>query len=234
MSEAGRLAAFRALAAGLDRIDREVYASAGKDPLEPILGGGNRDCRLAMFGRDPGRHEVIWGQPFVGVGGQKIRAGLFRAFHGRDLPDFESSLEVGHKVFWANIVPYKPLGNVVWSPAVRQAFRPLVQDLLAEGWRGTEVLAFGNEAIQWFAHDMDQVRAIRAHMDREDRYTRSFAVDVVGSGGAPRTVNVHPLPHPSPLNATWAPHFPGLLAARLAALGWGPSSWQAGTPGPLV
>ncbi len=224
MSDEGRRAAFRTLAAGLDRIDHEVYASAARDPLEPVLGEGSSSCRVAVFGRDPGRHEVIWGQPFVGVGGQKVRAGLYRALHGEELPDFEASLAVGSSVFWANTVPYKPVGNVVWSPAVRRAFRPWVQDLLACAWQGTDVLAFGNEAIAWFAHDKAEAQRIREHMARPDRYASAFEAVLWGQGGERRAVRIHPLPHPSPLNATWAPHFPGLLAERLAALKWGAGS----------
>ncbi|MFT6144245.1 MAG: hypothetical protein ACJAV2_002125, partial [Myxococcota bacterium] len=45
--------AFRALAAELDRIDVGVYTEFGKDPLEPIIGLGDRRCRLAVMGRDP-------------------------------------------------------------------------------------------------------------------------------------------------------------------------------------
>ena len=45
---------------------------------------------------------------------------------------------------------------------------------------------------------------------------------VVGAGltglAAARRIALHPLPHPSPLNAAWYGRFPGLLAARLRAL----------------
>lgn len=228
MTPEARRAALRALAAGLDRIDLPVYAAAGRDPLDPILGEGDPACRVAIFGRDPGRHEVVWGHPFVGAGGQKVRAGLHRALHGTDLPDFDASLEAGRHVFWANIVPYKPIDNVVWPPAVRRAFRPLVQDLLVHGWRGSDVLALGNEAIAWFAADKDDAARIRAHLARPDRYATSFEAELSAPDGARRTVRVHPLPHPSPLNATWAPRFPGLLADRLASLSWGPSTWKLG------
>jgi hypothetical protein len=50
---------------------------------------------------------------------------------------------------------------------------------------------------------------------REDRYTASLTLEVRG-----RALRLHPLPHPSPLNATWYRRFPALLDDRLAALGW--------------
>jgi len=36
--------------------------------------------------------------------------------------------------------------------------------------------------------------------------------------GGERALRLHPLPHPSPANARWRPHFPRLLKARLDAL----------------
>ncbi|MBN6114415.1 hypothetical protein [Xanthomonas bonasiae] len=63
---------FRELAAHDDvdkRIDKDVYKKYAKDPLEPIIGLGRRNARLCVFGRDPGRTEVEYGEPFVGSGG---------------------------------------------------------------------------------------------------------------------------------------------------------------------
>ena len=37
--------------------------------------------------------------------------------------------------------------------------------------------------------------------------------------GSARELRIHPLPHPSPLNATWYKRFPDLLRARLRTLG---------------
>ncbi|RYH28417.1 MAG: hypothetical protein EON54_23385, partial [Alcaligenaceae bacterium] len=53
-----QLAAFRAAAEHLPGIDREVYAAAGRDWRDPIIGLGPRDARLCIFGRDPGPTEV--------------------------------------------------------------------------------------------------------------------------------------------------------------------------------
>ena len=46
----------------------------------------------------------------------------------------------------------------------------------------------------------------------------SIAVTLDDGRGRTRRIALHPLPHPSPLNATWYGRFPGLLAARLRAL----------------
>lgn len=230
--DAARHEAFRGLAAGLTGVDVDVYREAGRDPLDPILGAGDPACRVAIFGRDPGRHEVIHGQPFVGAGGQKVRAALHRAL-GRPLPmDFVASLDASRHAFWANTVPYKPLGNKVWPPAVRAAFAPWVRDLLVHGWQGHDVLALGNEAIQWFAANKAERARIDAFLARPDRYEASFEVVVAAPDGASRTLTIHPVPHPSPLNATWAPHIARLLDQRLAALGWGPATWRLGGPSP--
>lgn len=216
--------AFRALAAELDRIDVDVYQKAGKDPLEPVLGAGEANCRVCIFGRDPGRFEVVHGQPFVGAGGQKIRQVLYEQVHGEPLPSFEASLEVGRTAFWANTVPYKPIGNKVWSAKTRKAFRPHVVDLLVHEWQGTDVLAMGREAFFWFAADREEKKRFKAHWEREDRFGTGLEVELVAEDGR-RTVTVYPLPHPSPLNATWAPHVHRLIRERLVALGFGPDTW---------
>jgi uracil-DNA glycosylase len=226
MTPEARTAALRQLAAGLEGIDAEVYAAAGRDPLEPVIGAGDPACRIAVFGRDPGRHEVVHQQPFVGAGGQKVREALWRAVHGGALPGFEASLEVGRYVFWANTVPYKPIGNKVWPQRVRDAFRPYVTDLLVHGWQGREVLALGREALLWFGWDKARKARIEAHWAREDRFETSLEVDLIAPDGAVAVFRLHPLPHPSPLNATWGPRLPGLLDARLRALGLSSTSWQ--------
>lgn len=225
MTPAAREAALRALAADLDRVDVAVYAEAGRDPLAPILGEGAHDARVAVFGRDPGRHEVIHGLPFIGAGGQKVRAALWRALRGGELPSFDASVEVGRTVFWANMVPYKPVGNKVWSARTRAAFAPVVRDLLVHGWGGTDVLVLGREPFLWFGlGDRAAQAMLDAHWARADRYEASVDVRVVAPDGASRAVRLHPLPHPSPLNATWAPHVPRLLDAALARIGFGPDT----------
>ena len=212
---------FRAIAATLDRIDVAVYEAAQRDPLEPIIGLGPRAAAVCCFGRDPGRHEVVHGQPFVGVGGQKIRAGLWRAARGTELPSFEHSLEIGASVFWANTVPYKPLGNKAWPMKTVRAFRPLMADTLLNAWSGTHVLAFGLKATEWFGlHDREIRAQIKAHLAQPHRYEKPFSVVLHGTNGVQRGLHIHALPHPSPLNATWAPHFPRLLDSALTRIAW--------------
>ena len=85
---------------GAMTIDFPVYEQAGRDPCEPIfLGSGSLDARVGIFGRDPGRNEVLRGEPFIGKGGQLIRDGLHRAVYGSNCPNLEASLEVGHSIF---------------------------------------------------------------------------------------------------------------------------------------
>lgn len=229
MTPEARRLALRALAAGLEGLDREAYATAGADPLEPVLGGGASGCRVCLFGRDPGRHEVRVGAPFVGAGGQKIRRVLHAVLAGGPPPDADAALAVGRHAFWANTVPYKPVGNKAWPARVRSAFRPLIADLLVHDWQGQEVLAFGREAFDWFADTPADAARFAAHWSLGDtRYVRSVQVDLVAPDGAARTLNVHPLPHPSPLNAAWAGRFAGLLEARLRALGYGAGGWHLG------
>lgn len=214
-------AQMRALAEGLDRIDVEVYRAAGRDPLEPIFGGGPADAPVAVMGRDPGRHEVVHGMPFIGAGGQKVREALYEVVHGAPMPGFDASVQIGERLFWANTVPYKPVGNKAWSAKVRRAFRPLIADLLVHTWRGQDVLALGREAVYWFASTRDERAAVDAFWARSDRYEGSIQLPVTALDGTERVLRVHPVPHPSPLNATWAPKVPALLRARFRALGFG-------------
>ena len=86
---------------------------------------------MGIFGRDPGRTEIELNEPFIGKGGQLVRAGLYRAAEvGGELPDLDTSIEVGRRVFWANTVPYKPIGNKAWSVRVKRRFVPYIRDLL--------------------------------------------------------------------------------------------------------
>src|SRR5699024_628144 len=98
---------FRRQAGAIDGIDVEVYRQYDKDPLAPIIGLGEANLRIALFGRDPGREEVRHGEPFIGAGGQKVRQALYQHLHGAPLPDFAASVAVGRALFWANTVPYK-------------------------------------------------------------------------------------------------------------------------------
>ncbi|HMV67052.1 MAG TPA: uracil-DNA glycosylase family protein [Myxococcota bacterium] len=225
MTPAERREALRAIAARLDGIDREVYAAYGADPLEPVIGEGDPACRLAVFGRDPGRQEIEHRVPFIGAGGLKVRRALHEALYGRPSATLEEHLDAGRRVFWANTVPYKPIGNAAWPERVRREVRPIIADLLVGSWRGADVLALGKEALLWFADTPQERARLLAHWARPDAFGAPVQV-TLRAGDAARDLTVHALPHPSPLNATWAPRFPGLIADRLRALGWGPSSWR--------
>lgn len=227
MSPDARRQAFRALAATLEGRDLEAYAAAGADPLEPVLGEGDAACRVCVFGRDPGRHELVHRQPFIGAGGQKIRAALHRALHqGAELPDFDASLAVGRHVFWANTVPYKPVGNKAWKRSVVAAFAPLVRDLLVHAWQGRDVLCMGQVAFLWFGHDKATLGRLREAWQADDRFEVAHEVELTAPDGARRTLRLRALPHPSPLNATWAPHFPGLADRALAEVGLTAGRWR--------
>ncbi|KLD76897.1 uracil-DNA glycosylase [Xanthomonas hyacinthi] len=212
---------FRELAAHTDGIDTAVYARYAKDPLEPIIGLGRRNARLCFFGRDPGRTEVEYGEPFVGSGGQLVRKALYRHLHGgQPMPDFAASLAVGRDVFWINTVPYKPRGNKAWSMPVKRRFHPLMRRLLIEQWRGRAIVTLGREAFLWFG--IDQPRDVRAQLDAfwadDARFSAHTEVSLHTGSGAARRFTLSPLPHPSPLNQTWFKRFPALLDARLRQL----------------
>lgn len=213
-------AAFREQARALDRLDTDAYAVFGKDPLEPVIGLGGADARIGFFGRDPGRDEIRHGIPFIGAGGQKVRASLYRHLHDAPLPDFDASVEVGRDFFWANTVPYKPQGNKAWSMRVKKAFQPLMAAVLLRHWGGSDLITLGREAFLWFGINQPrEVRqALQAFWQRDDRFTSVHATPLALDQGEARTLRLHPLPHPSPLNATWYKRFPGLLEARLRQL----------------
>jgi len=229
MGSQARLAAFRQIAAELDGIDATVYREYGRDRLEPVIGMGPRRARLAFFGRDPGREEVRWQIPFIGAGGQKVRAALYRVCHGREMPDFEASRDIGRLAFWANTAPYKPIGNKAWPQRVKRAFFPLMADLLIHEWLGADVITLGREAFLWFGLGLDRAgrQALDAFWRREDRFESSVETRLTAPDGAGRVLRLHPLPHPSPLNATWFKRFPALLEARLRALDFSLNHWQA-------
>lgn len=213
-------ARFESAAQDLAGVDHAVYAAAGRDPRSPIFGLGAPDAPIAFFGRDPGRDEVHAGVPFIGAGGRQLRRVLHRRGHGTELSDQAEALAAGESYFWANTVPYKPLGNKAWSMAIKRRFQPLVATVLHDCWSGDQVITLGREAFFWFG--IGQSAAVRssltAHWADPRRFERSLAIEYAGPRGRWRVLNLHPLPHPSPLNATWFKRFPDLLAARLDAL----------------
>ena len=228
MTEAQRQRAFRALAEQLSGIDLDVYTTYGRDPLDPVIGRGEPDARIAFFGRDPGRDEVQHHMPFIGAGGQKVRSALYRHLYRSELPDFDASVAVGRFCFWANTVPYKPLGNKAWSMKVKKQFQPLMADLLLQAWHGSDVITLGREAFLWFAINQERAdkERLEAFWERDDRFTRHVEVTLGTQDGNARTLRLHPLPHPSPLNATWYKRFPELLEKRLRQLELTTENWR--------
>ena len=222
-------AAFRAAAENLPGIDREVYAAFGRDWRDPIIGLGPRDARLCILGRDPGRTEVELALPFVGKGGQLVRAALHRHRHdaGAAAPDLATSIVARRRVFWLNTVPYKPIGNRAWSMAVKRRFQPLMADLLLNSWQGQggerTVIALGREAFFWFGiAQSDNAAEVRAALDAfwaqgEARYCDTLRVNY-RLGDASHPITLAPLPHPSPANAVWFSRFPAMMDARLRSV----------------
>ena len=198
-------------------VDDAVYAAAGKEPTWPILSGsGDPTARLAVFGRDPGRHEVVHGEPFIGAGGQLVRKALYEAAFKEACPDLDGSVRAGQRIFWANTVPYKPTGNKAWSVKVKRRFVPFITEVLVDHWQGDQLITLGNVAFDWFRlADKSLGPSLKAFWAREDRYGASLTINLQG-----KDITVHPLPHPSPLNATWYRKFPGLLRAKLDELAW--------------
>lgn len=210
---------FRELASVTEGIDVEVYQRFDKNPLEPV-GLQPSKARVGIFGRDPGRDEILHGEGFIGAGGQLVRRALYQHLHGKPMPDFAASVEVGRHFFWANTVPYKPVGNKAWSTKVKQRFHPAMRQLLVDDWHGDRLITLGREAFLWFA--MNQPPEVREQVEqfwlREDRFTETLAIPLTTEAGHSRRLHLYPLPHPSPLNATWYKRFPALLLARLQQL----------------
>ena len=201
-------------------VDRPAYTAAGLAPTVPVLmGSGTLDSRVGFFGRDPGRTEVEQREPFIGKGGALVRHGIHRALHGVDAPDASARRAIGQRFFWANTVPYKPTGNKAWSVKVKRRFVPYVRTLLVERWSGTDLITFGNVAFDWFrlAFPAEKTR-LRAFWARDDRYEATFELHLQPH----RVLRIRPLPHPSPLNATWYKRIPALIDQRLAEAGVGP------------
>ena len=106
-----------------------------------------------------------------------------------------------------------------WSVRVKRRFIPFVRTLLVERWTGTDLITFGNVAFDWFRLAFPHHKvAIREFWRRPDRYEATCVLEL-----GTRVLHIRPLPHPSPLNATWYPRLPALLDRRLAETGVDPS-----------
>lgn len=214
------LAQFQSEATGLAGVDAPVYAAAGRDVREPVFGLGPADAPIAFFGRDPGRDEIHIGVPFIGAGGKQLRRVLYQRHHHGEMVTTDQALTAGAPYFWLNTVPYKPVGNKAWSMAVKRRFQPLVAEVLTGLWQGQDVITLGREAFFWFA--IHQPKTLQQHLNhhwqRADRFETSLTIDYTLANQSSRSLRLHPLPHPSPLNATWFKRFPGLLEQRLDGL----------------
>jgi len=215
----GLLQRVRVEAEGLEvSVDMDAYSLARRDPLEPIFFAGSLDAPIAFVGRDLGKEEVINGQPLIGSAGRRVRSAAYRLITGNEPPAGDRILEaVLPHVILTNIVPFKPVGNKCYAPAVRERFRPFLAELLTCHWKGCRVITLGAEAFSWFA-PYAPAGAIRAFGEREDRFEAEMecVLEAVCNGQlAHRTVTVAPLPHPSPLNQAYLARFPGMLEKRL-------------------
>jgi uracil-DNA glycosylase len=206
-------------------IDEPVYRRAGRDPKDPILFAGSLDSPVCFVGRDLGKDEVAAGQPLIGAAGRLVRLGVLDAWGDRADPEPQPRSgpplqEAREYAVRTNTVPYKPPGNKAYPESVRRRFRPFVERLLGDHWRGRHVITLGTEAFQWFEPyaDPDEF-ATRGKSDA--RFQSSFQCRLPchhAAEGGTRTVTVFPLPHPSPLNRRWYDRFPAMLADRLAEI----------------
>ena len=220
------LASLRALARGEAAkgdmaVDVAAYTRHDRDPLEPLIGGGQSEAAVGFLGRDPGRDEIRWMEPLIGAAGKLVRAGIHRCKKGVPPPDFEAERAMSREVFFSNTVPYKPLGNKAWSMAIKRRFHPIIASYLVDHWEGMDLITLGNVAFEWFGLEASREERgeLKAFWEREDRYQATHVVALTSPiTGANKRIRLRPLPHPSPLNATWYPRFPGLLDDRLAAL----------------
>src|SRR5437868_2582000 len=137
-------------------IDEPVYRRSGRDPKEPILFAGSLEAPLAIMGRDLGKDEVAAGQPLIGAAGRLVRVGLLQAWDDPTAHEVSSPgqppLQAALKyAVLTNTVPYKPPGNKAYPEGVRRRFRPYLERLLVQYWKGDQVITLGTEAFQWFA-----------------------------------------------------------------------------------
>ena len=202
-------------------LDTTPYEKAGRDPGVPILYAGNLESSLAFFARDLGGNEVLLGEPLIGDAGQRVRKALHRHLFKQDPPPRDPHLaEAVGRVLLTNTVPYKPVGNKAYSPAVKERFRPFVAELLTCRWKGNSIVTMGTEAFQWFKPYAEK-GALDAFWKRPDRFEATIPVSICADCDGRtecRTVTLAPLPHPSPLNQTYLALFPSLLDARLKQL----------------
>lgn len=201
-------------------LDIEVYKSAGLEPTEPILYGGNLYSPLCFFGRDLGKDEVNARQPLIGASGTMVRKGFYFAVHQDQAPsrqDLDSTTL--KRVFLSNTVPYKPPGNKAYLMKVKQRFRPFLEKLLVFHWQGNQVITLGTEAFKWFA-PYGKKGEVNDFYSSSDRFTNQLTVNLRARDETEmvhtKAITLLPLPHPSPLNQKYYAAFPRMLQHRLS------------------
>ncbi len=205
-------------------VDFEVYRRSGRDPREAILFAGSLDVPVCVVGRDLGKDEVRAGQPLIGAAGRLVRSGIIRSREPAESsrqhpPTDDSPLEEALKhALLTNTVPFKPIGNKAYPDAIRERFRPFLERLLVNHWKGQNVITLGTQAFAWFRPYGDEAE-FRAAEAAEDRFAKVFRCKLPGGrherDRSSKIVMIYPLPHPSPLNRRWYKRFPELLATRL-------------------
>ncbi len=189
----------------------KTYATAGRDPADPIVSAGALDAPVCCFGRELGREEVHAGQPLFGAGGRRLRRVVHEALVGpiaKTERRFEAALD---HVFLTNMVPYRPVGNRAYNRATVDRFRPYVERLLGTIWTGTRIAALGQNAFLWFAPYAAPGEVKATWSDREHRFDITLDVKIGG-----RTLQLACIPHPSPLSPFKA-QFAERLRAQLRA-----------------
>lgn len=199
-------------------LDEEVYQEAGKDPHIPILFGGQLDASVAFFARDLGRQEVLRGQPLIGDAGQRVRKAVYTYLLGTPPPAKDVYLaEATRQILLTNTVPYKPVGNKAYPPAVKERIRPYVAELLTAHFQGNYIITTGTEAFEWF-YPYAPAKEAATFWKRADKFEAEFICTLRFEREGQiieKQVTLAPLPHPSPLNQTYLKIFPELLARRL-------------------
>ncbi|MFM7384750.1 MAG: uracil-DNA glycosylase family protein [Microcystaceae cyanobacterium] len=199
-------------------IDVDIYLACQKDPLEPVLYGGNLKSQLCFFGRDLGRDEVFAGQPLIGAAGTLVRDGFYQAWQGHKAKSKQELMKVCDRLLLTNTVPYKPPGNKAYEPDVKDRFRPFIERLLVCHWQGQQIITLGTEAFKWFI-PYGQKGEVNRFFQSGDRFSSRIVVNLTAKDeqgqSHQRPVTLLPLPHPSPLNQKYYALFPKLLQERL-------------------
>ena len=154
----------QALAAACDTLDALRAALDGFDgctlkrsATQLVFEDGNRTARIMLVGEAPGAEEDRTGKPFTGRAGQLLD--LMLAACGLDRTS----------VYIANIVPWRPPGNIAPTPVQTAACLPFVQrqialarpdHLVCLGAASTAALLGLTDGIirtrgRWFDYDCD-------------------------------------------------------------------------------